>query len=227
MIESPLAQPRAAILSQVISAAIGVGITKLFELLPYARFENTRWLAGALAVGISSAAMSITKTVHPPAGATALLAATSPDVTLLGWWLLPLVLLGAVLMVTSACVINNIQRRFPTFWWTPVDLRKMRLERKGTDVEKVATIQSQQVARASVTRSSLQEVDPHPIAETSKITINADGVTVPASLDLDTWEWSVLEILRIKLAETATDASSSGSISEQEEHKGSTEHNAL
>ena len=26
-------------------------------------------------------------------------------------------------MLAVGCVINNIQRRFPEYWWTPVDLR--------------------------------------------------------------------------------------------------------
>lgn len=68
-IDSPLAQPRNAILGQVFAAIIGVGVTKLFQLS--SNFENIRWIAGALAVGLTSAFMGFTKTVHPPAGATA------------------------------------------------------------------------------------------------------------------------------------------------------------
>ena len=68
-------------LSHVFASVIGVGITKIFALLPPERFLDLRWLAGALAVGASSAVMSMTKTVHPPAGATALLAATTPEIT--------------------------------------------------------------------------------------------------------------------------------------------------
>lgn len=68
-IDSPLAQPRNAILGQVFAAIIGVGVTKLFQLS--SDFDNLRWIAGALAVGLTSAFMGFTKTVHPPAGATA------------------------------------------------------------------------------------------------------------------------------------------------------------
>lgn len=130
-IESPLAQPRNLVLGHFFSAVVGVGITKLFLLLPPDQFEDLRWLAGALAVGVASVLMSMTKTVHPPAGATALLAATNAEIQVLGWWLLPLVLLAASLMLASALVVNNgFGRRFPVYWWTPIDLKALREARK-------------------------------------------------------------------------------------------------
>ncbi|CAG8951294.1 hypothetical protein HYFRA_00008044 [Hymenoscyphus fraxineus] len=119
-IDSPLAQPRNAILGQFFAAVIGVGVTKLFQL--NSNFESLRWMAGALAVGLSSAFMGLTKTVHPPAGATALLTSTSPEITRLSWFLIPLVLLGSTLMVSVACILNNIQRQFPLYWWTSLSL---------------------------------------------------------------------------------------------------------
>lgn len=124
-IESPLSQPRNLIFGHFLSAVIGVGITKLFHLLPETRFEELRWLAGALSVACASTVMGVTKTVHPPAGATALLAATTIEVTELGWWLLPLVLLASVLMLVSAMLVNNLYKRFPLYWWTPVDLAQL------------------------------------------------------------------------------------------------------
>ncbi|KAL2414741.1 hypothetical protein ABEF95_017209 [Exophiala dermatitidis] len=131
-IESPLAQPRNLVVGHFLSAVVAVAITKLFLLLPtYQQFDHLRWLAGALAVGAASVLMSFTKTVHPPAGATALLAATNVEIQELGWWLLPLVLLAAMLMLASALVLNNVAgRRFPIYWWTPVDLKKLRVERR-------------------------------------------------------------------------------------------------
>ncbi len=141
-VESPLSQPRNLVFGHFLSATVAVGITKLFEHLPPQRFDDLCWLAGALAVGVASMIMSFTKTVHPPAGATALLAATSVEVQELGWWLLPLVLLASMLMLTSALVLNNVAgRRFPVYWWTPVDLKALREERRKEregegDVEK-------------------------------------------------------------------------------------------
>lgn len=116
VVESPLAQPRNAFFSQLIACAVGVGISKLFALNPNA--ENYTELGGALACGVTTALMVLTGTVHPPAGATALLAVTNAQTVGLGWFLFPVMILGITLMQSAALVINNIQRRYPMYWWT-------------------------------------------------------------------------------------------------------------
>lgn len=121
-IESPLAQPRNAIVGHLISAVIGVGISKLFQLSP--NFESIQWLGAALACATATAVMGLTKTVHPPAGATALMAVAEPNILHLGWFLLPVLIVGISLMMTVALVVNNIARRFPVYWWTGEDLSK-------------------------------------------------------------------------------------------------------
>ena len=63
--------------------------------------------------------MQVTKTTHPPAGATALLVAVDPTIYALSWYYLPVVLLSSTLVLVSALLVNNIQRRYPTFWITP------------------------------------------------------------------------------------------------------------
>jgi len=128
-IESPFAQPRNAILSQVIACAVGVSIAKLFALNPAA--EAYTELGGALACALTTAVMLLTNTVHPPAGATALLAVTNEQTAGLGWFLFPVMLLGAVLMQVAAVVVNNVQRRYPLYWWTSHPLSK-----PGGDLEK-------------------------------------------------------------------------------------------
>ena len=65
-IKSPLAQPRNLLGGHVLSALIGVTAFKLLE--------PNLWLAAALAVATSIALMHATKTLHPPGGATALIA---------------------------------------------------------------------------------------------------------------------------------------------------------
>jgi hypothetical protein len=116
-IESPLAQPRNAVLGQVISAVTGVAIAKLFALSPH--FEAVRWLGAALACASATALMALTGTAHPPAGATALLAVLDDDITRLGWFVLLPLLLGCGLMLSVALLVNNVQRRFPFYWWSP------------------------------------------------------------------------------------------------------------
>ncbi|KAF3934272.1 hypothetical protein ABW19_dt0202349 [Dactylella cylindrospora] len=118
-IGSPLGQPRNCVLGHFTSALTGICIAKLFKYSD--DFEQIKWLAGALAVGTASAVMSFTNTSHPPGGATALLAAVDPSVEGMGWWLLPYVLLGTVVLLVVALAVNNIQRQFPIYWWTPKD----------------------------------------------------------------------------------------------------------
>ncbi|KAJ7339736.1 HPP family protein [Mycena albidolilacea] len=119
-IEAPLAQPRALIGGHFVSALIGVCITKLFGLLPTEqRLDQLRWLAGSLSAASAIVLMQITKATHPPAGATALLAAVSPEIYSMGWYYLPVVLLSSILVLISALLIDNIQRRYPVYWFEP------------------------------------------------------------------------------------------------------------
>ncbi|KAE8452183.1 hypothetical protein EG329_001650 [Mollisiaceae sp. DMI_Dod_QoI] len=186
-IDSPLAQPRSCLLGQVLSAVVGVSITKLFQLSP--NFENLRWIAGALSVGIASAAMGITKTIHPPAGATALLAATSADITDLGWFLIPLIALGSSLMLAVACITNNIQREFPMYWWTPVDLSRPR----RSDLEK------QEGESGDGVMDQRTSGDDYVKGDEPKIIIDNKWIVIPSWLSLDAEEKLMLEVLRSKL----------------------------
>ena len=123
-IEAPLAQPRNAILGQAIAAVVGVAVCKLFLLSD--DFRSIQWIGGALACAAATALMAITKTVHPPAGATALLAVTNDQMVQMGWFLVPVMLLGCGLMLCVALLVNNIERRFPVYWWTPENLTSLR-----------------------------------------------------------------------------------------------------
>jgi CBS-domain-containing membrane protein len=111
-VRSPLAQPRNLIGGHMISALVGV--------LCYKLFGPHLWLAGSIAVATSIAIMHATKTLHPPGGATALIAIIGgPKITQLGFLyaLLP-VGTGIAIMLIVALVVNNIpqKRRYPEFW---------------------------------------------------------------------------------------------------------------
>ncbi|MBW1635732.1 MAG: HPP family protein [Deltaproteobacteria bacterium] len=112
-IRSPLAQPRNLIGGHVLSAIIGVTAFKLFGQQP--------WLAASIAVSTSIALMHLTKTLHPPGGATALIAVIGSDsIHNLGYlYVLMPAALGAFVMLLIALVVNNIpkNRRYPEFWW--------------------------------------------------------------------------------------------------------------
>jgi len=110
VIQSPLAQPRNLIGGHLVSALIGVTMQKL---LP-----DMIWLSAPLAVSFSIVFMQITKTLHPPGGATALIAVTgSPQIKELGYeYVLNPVLSGTMILLITALIFNNItkNRQYPT-----------------------------------------------------------------------------------------------------------------
>ncbi|KAI9053776.1 hypothetical protein LZ554_002725 [Drepanopeziza brunnea f. sp. 'monogermtubi'] len=202
-IDSPLSQPRNAFFGQLISSLIGVSITKLFALSP--SFSSLRWVSGALSVGLASALMGVTKTIHPPAGATALLAATSPEIERIGWFLVALVVLGSALMLAVACLLNNLQRRFPLYWWTPEDLRRSaRRESERGDVEAggIPKAESAEKAGPDVCGEAGEgegENEGAGAGAEGRIVILGDRVVVPHWVSLDAEEKAMLELLRAKL----------------------------
>jgi len=112
-IRSPLAQPRNLIGGHVISAIIGV--------TTYNLLSSQLWLAACIAVATAIAVMHATKTLHPPGGATALIAVIgSEKIHHLGYLyaIIPAGV-GAVMMLIVALLINNIpkSRRYPEFWF--------------------------------------------------------------------------------------------------------------
>lgn len=108
-VNSPLAQPRNLIGGHVLSALVGVTIYKLVpEII---------WVNAPLAVAFSIVVMQITKTMHPPGGATALIAVLPVEkIQSLGYWYaVSPVLSGAVILLIIALIFNNIPkgRKYP------------------------------------------------------------------------------------------------------------------
>ncbi|KJA16729.1 hypothetical protein HYPSUDRAFT_47108 [Hypholoma sublateritium FD-334 SS-4] len=119
-LDAPLAQPRGLFGGHILGSITGICITKLFHHLPTeARFEQLDWLAGSLSCATAIVVMQMTGTMHPPGGATALLAAVDPDVRALGWYFIPVVLLSSTLAISVALITNNIQRKYPVYWIQP------------------------------------------------------------------------------------------------------------
>ena len=112
-VRSPLAQPRNLLGGHILSAVIGVTAWQLLGGQP--------WLAAALAVSVAIAVMHMTATLHPPGGATALIAVIGSDtIHNLGYlYVLMPVALGAFLMLVIALFVNNIPdgRKYPEFWY--------------------------------------------------------------------------------------------------------------
>jgi CBS domain-containing membrane protein len=106
---SPLAQPRNLVGGHLISAVVGVTLFKIFP--------DTLWLSASLAVASSIVLMQITKTMHPPGGATALIANIGSEkikATGYGYVISP-VLSGVVILLVIALLVNNIaqHRKYP------------------------------------------------------------------------------------------------------------------
>lgn len=101
---SPLAQPRNLVGGHLISAFIGVAVHKLIP--------GEIWLSSALAVSLSIVVMQITKTLHPPGGATALIANIgSEKIISLGFvYVLSPVLTGVIILLIVALIFNNIPK---------------------------------------------------------------------------------------------------------------------
>jgi CBS-domain-containing membrane protein len=112
-VRSPLAQPRNVIGGHVLSALVGVAAWKLLQADP--------WLAQAVAVATAIAAMHVTRTLHPPGGATALIAVIgSAEIHRLGFlYVLVPATVGPLILVAVGLLVNNIpaSRRYPEFWW--------------------------------------------------------------------------------------------------------------
>ena len=109
VIQSPLAQPRNLIGGHLVSAIVGVTVQMLLPDVIY--------ITAPLAVSLSIVLMQVTKTLHPPGGATALIAVTgSEKIKALGYWyVFSPVLTGALTLLVVALIFNNItlNRHYP------------------------------------------------------------------------------------------------------------------
>jgi CBS-domain-containing membrane protein len=111
-IKSPLAQPRNLIGGHILSGLVGVVCYKLFG--------DTLWIASAMSVSLAIVVMLRTKTLHPPGGATALIAVIGgKKVHDLGFlYALVPAGLGAIVLLIIALVVNNLSRtrKYPEYW---------------------------------------------------------------------------------------------------------------
>jgi CBS-domain-containing membrane protein len=111
-ITSPLAQPWNLLGGHFFSALVGVACYQLF---------HPQWLAAAMAVSLAISLMLLLKCLHPPGGATALIAVIgSSKIHALGYLyaVIPAAS-GALIMLIIALITNNMarKRRYPEYWF--------------------------------------------------------------------------------------------------------------
>jgi CBS-domain-containing membrane protein len=109
-----VSQPRNMIGGQLICSVVGCIIRILLV-------DQERSVAALFSVTISTVLMQYTETLHPPAGATALIAVIGVHPKEWSGFLFIFIpiLSGQLVMLFTALIINNIpsNRSYPTFWW--------------------------------------------------------------------------------------------------------------
>lgn len=107
---APASQPRNVILGQIVALTIAVAIGYAHEYL-------NLWVRQSLTTALAVAAMVKLGVTHPPAGAAALIFASGPY----GWGNLLFLLVGNVIAVGAATLINNWSdmRQYPIYWGVP------------------------------------------------------------------------------------------------------------
>lgn len=104
--DSPLAQPRNVIGGNTIAALVAAVVVHFFGTDP--------WVM-ALAVATAIKLMQLTKTVHPPGGAVALLGVMSN----VSWsFIFTPILIGSILIILCTVIYNNLVpgRPYPKHW---------------------------------------------------------------------------------------------------------------
>jgi CBS-domain-containing membrane protein len=105
--EVEAAQPRALVGGHIVATIVGLAVLSVAGPEPW---------AAALAVGLSIAAMHLTRTFHPPAGIDPLVVVVNN----MPWSFVVLpVAVGAALLALFAFVWHLLVRRYtwPTRWW--------------------------------------------------------------------------------------------------------------
>lgn len=105
---SPYALPRHAIGGHVVSAVVGVLIYRFLGV------HGCLWFCAALAVATAIFLMQVTRTIHPPGGATALIAVvgTNKVHALEYYYILSPVLTGILILLCTSALLRLFVRYY-------------------------------------------------------------------------------------------------------------------
>ncbi|MFN3531326.1 MAG: HPP family protein [Candidatus Brocadia sp.] len=107
--KAPLAQPRNVLLGHFLAACIGVTVHDFF---------GTTFWSIALGVALALVLMTVTYSIHPPAGATAYVAVQTGGLGVGYLFILNPVMIGAFILVLIGVIFNKMGKRdYPTHWW--------------------------------------------------------------------------------------------------------------
>lgn len=107
--KSPLAQPRNVLLGHFVSACIGVVVNDFF---------GAAFWSIALGVALALVLMTVTYSIHPPAGATAYIAVQTGGLGTAYMYIFNPVVVGAFVLVLIGVIFNKLgKREYPTHWW--------------------------------------------------------------------------------------------------------------
>lgn len=159
--------------------------------------KDLAWIGGPLSCATAVAFMALTGTVHPPAGATALLAVIEPKVVHLGWFLLPVILFTCLLIQSVALFVNNIQRRYPLYWWTPAEVGYRKKHQQQQDEKNNSDSSRETGAKLEITTRHMEEGKVG--KEEIQIIIRRGQVFIPADICVSPEDKTYLEALSEKL----------------------------
>ncbi len=107
--KAPLAQPRNVLMGHFLAACIGVTVHYFFG--------TSFWSIG-LGVALALVLMTVTYSIHPPAGATAYVAVQTGGLGVGFMYILNPVILGAFILLLIGVIFNKMGKRdYPTHWW--------------------------------------------------------------------------------------------------------------
>jgi len=105
--DAPLSQPRNVILGHALSAIVGVTTYQIWGI---------HWWSVTLGTSLAVLVMLLTKTTHPPGGATAMFAILNAAKPI---YILTPIIAGSLLLVLVGIFVNNLSpnRNYPRYWY--------------------------------------------------------------------------------------------------------------
>ena len=139
-----------------------------------------------------------------------MIAATQADITALGWYYVPVVMLSASLAISVALITNNVQRRYPVFWLVPEKIHSRSEKAKAAKAEaQLPSPTSEKKAEPTkVSHEGATLADIETQYRKDHVLISKDHVHVPEYLGLEDEHTQVLQELQRLLDEHHSSTSS-------------------